>query len=161
MAAKTSPTAIALYVVAGLVAAYFLLRPRAAYAQPGAPAPGLPGPGVPPGLPGPGVPPTPEAPPPAVAEFPLDSSIRLPEGVVMLTSEGPLNVFIKKRSVASVPAWTVDKLVWRGYAADDGHEVAGWFSTRDIVSFEPAAVVAPLGASVLWTPEDGWLGNFQ
>ena len=139
--------------VALAIAGYFLLRPKSAYAAPGVPAPEL--------LLGPAVPPPPEPPPSAVAEFPVGSSIALPEGVVMLTAEGDLNVFIKQRSVASVPAWTVDKLVWRGYAADDGREVAGWFSTRDIVSFEPAAVIAPLGASVLWTPEDGWLGNFQ
>lgn len=145
---KTTLYLIGTSVALAIAAAYFVLRAKPAYAQPG--APGLPGPGVPPG-----------APPPSVAEFPVGSSIALPAGVVMLTGEGDLSVFIKQRSVAAVPAWTVDKLVWRGYAADDGREVAGWFSTRDIVSYRPTAVVAPLGASVLWTPEDGWLGNFQ
>lgn len=147
MAAKMSGTTIGIIAVAGLLAVYMLLRPRLAYAQPGAP-------GVPaPGLPAPGVPA-----PPAVGEFPIQSSIEVPEPI--LVEYGDIEFFVKKRTVAQAPS-SATPATWQGFDREGLRVGSTWYNLQWIAQWNPPAVMGPKGQGALWVPADGPLENYR
>lgn len=143
--------AVTSYVIGGgvalalAIAAYFLLRPKVAYAQPGVPAPGLPGPGVPPAA-------------PVVEEFPVQSSIEVPEPI--LVEYGDIEFFVKKRTVAEAPS-SATPATWQGFDSQGLRVGTTWYNLQWIAQWNPAAVAGPSGQGVLWVPADGPLGDFR
>ncbi len=123
-------------VVFALAAWYFLLRPKAAYAQPG----------VAPGLPGPGVPPPPEVYEPAPEVLPPDMfAVGSRAFMAPLDTPGGRVAELRKQSSGA----------WFGYTSGGAMTAGNVWQTIGDAARDPDvaifAIASPAGA-VLWQP---------
>lgn len=139
-----------LYVIGGavalVIAALVFFRPKAAYAQPGAPAPGLPGPGVPPAQ---------------------EYDVYLPMGSYITPAEpvswegGIRHVrYVRNRTEEQSEAETGYRM-YNWQAIDQNGQLGIWFSLPQIAITEDVSVVFGPNGEPVWTPARGDLRDFR
>ncbi len=141
-----------LYVIGGAaalalaIAAYFLLRPKIAFVQPGAPAPGLPGPGVPPAQ-------------QYDVYLPMGSYITPTSPV--LWEGGIRHVRYERNRTEEQSEAETGYRMYNWQAIDQNGQLGIWFSLPQIANIEDVAVVFGPAGEPVWTPAMGDLRDFR
>ena len=139
-----------LYLIGGAVAlgiaAYFLLRPKPAYAAPGVP-----------GLPGPGVPPSPEV---SGFELPVGSWLAPVNPVLWENNIRHVRYLKGRTPEASLADYGSSMNVWIGQT-DAGGVSDVWFSLPQIAGIERVEAVFGPDNTPVWVPAMGPLKDYR